>query len=111
MSELHRDEKNRAKALIEDFMIAANGATARYLEDKGLPSIRRVVRTPKRWDRLQVLAKEVGDQLPAAPDPKALSDFLSRRRQADPLRFPDLSLSVVKLLGRGEYVADACRRR
>ena len=104
VSELHRDEKNRAKALIEDFMIAANGATARYLEDKGLPSIRRVVRTPKRWDRLQVLAKEVGDQLPAVPDPKALSDFLSRRRQADPLRFPDLSLSVVKLLGRGEYV-------
>ncbi len=104
VSELHRDEKNRAKALIEDFMIAANGATARYLEDQGLPSIRRVVRTPKRWDRLQVLAKEVGDQLPAAPDPKALSDFLTRRRQADPLRFPDLSLSVVKLLGRGEYV-------
>ena len=104
VSELHREEKNRAKALIEDFMIAANGATARYLEDQGLPSIRRVVRTPKRWDRLQVLAKEVGDELPATPDPKALSDFLTRRRQADPLRFPDLSLSVVKLLGRGEYV-------
>jgi exoribonuclease-2 len=104
VSELHRDEKNRAKALIEDLMIAANGTTARFLEDKGLPSIRRVVRTPKRWDRLQVLAKEAGDRLPSEPDPKALSDFLSRRRQADPLRFPDLSLSVVKLLGRGEYV-------
>jgi exoribonuclease-2 len=104
VSELHRDEKNRAKALIEDLMIAANGTSARYLEAKGLPSIRRVVRTPKRWDRLQVLAREVGDRLPDAPDPKALSDFLSRRRHADPARFPDLSLSVVKLLGRGEYV-------
>ena len=104
VSELHRDEKNRAKALIEDLMIAANGATARYLEDKGLPSIRRVVRTPKRWDRIQVLAQEVGDRLPSEPDAKALSDFLARRRKADPLRYPDLSLSVVKLLGRGEYV-------
>ena len=104
VEDLRRDEKNRAKALIEDLMIAANGTTARYLEGKGLPSIRRVVRTPKRWDRLQVLAREAGDQLPDAPDPKALSDFLTRRRQADPVRFPDLSLSVVKLLGRGEYV-------
>jgi len=104
VSELQRDEKNRAKELIEDFMIAANGTTARYLEDKGLHSIRRVVRTPKRWDRIQVLALEAGDRLPNEPDPKALSDFLTRRRQADPLRFPDLSLSVVKLLGRGEYI-------
>jgi len=104
VSALQRDEKNRAKELIEDLMIAANGTTARYLEDKGLPSIRRVVRTPKRWDRIQVLAREAGDRLPNEPDPRALSDFLTRRRQADPLRFPDLSLSVVKLLGRGEYV-------
>jgi exoribonuclease-2 len=104
VSELRRDEKNRAKALIEDLMIAANGTTARYLEAKGLPSIRRVVRTPKRWDRIQMLAREAGDRLPAEPDPKALNDFLGRRRQADPLRYPDLSLSVVKLLGRGEYV-------
>jgi exoribonuclease-2 len=104
VEDLRRDEKNRAKALIEDFMIAANGTTARYLEDKGLPSIRRIVRTPKRWDRIQVLAREAGDRLPDEPDPKALSDFLTRRRQADPLRFPDLSLSVVKLLGRGEYI-------
>jgi exoribonuclease-2 len=104
VQELRRDDKNRAKALIEDLMIAANGTTARYLEAKGLPSIRRVVRTPKRWDRLQALAREAGDQLPDAPDPKALSDFLARRRQADPTRFADLSLSVVKLLGRGEYV-------
>jgi len=85
-------------------MIAANGVTARYLEAKGLPSIRRVVRSPKRWDRLQALAREAGDQLQADPNPKALSEFLSRRRRADPVRFPDLSLSVIKLLGRGEYV-------
>jgi VacB/RNase II family 3'-5' exoribonuclease len=104
VAELRRDSKNRAQALIEDFMIAANGVTARYLEERGLPSIRRVVRTPKRWDRLQALAQELGDRLPPEPDPKALSAFLSRRQRADPLRFPDLSLSVVKLLGRGEYV-------
>lgn len=102
--DLQRESKNAARALIEDFMIAANGVTARYLEAKGLPSIRRVVRSPKRWDRLQALAQEEGDRLPAAPDPKALAEFLARRRLADPLRYPDLSVSVVKLLGRGEYV-------
>jgi VacB/RNase II family 3'-5' exoribonuclease len=101
---LTRVSKNRARALIEDFMIAANGVTARYLKAKGLPSIRRVVRSPKRWDRLQALAREVGDQLPSEPNPKALAEFLSRRRRADPVRFPDVSLSVIKLLGRGEYV-------
>jgi exoribonuclease-2 len=101
---LHQVAKNRARDLIEDLMIAANGVSARYLEAKGLSSIRRVVRTPKRWDRLQALAAELGDQLPHDPDPKALAEFLARRRRADSLRFPDLSLSVVKLLGRGEYV-------
>lgn len=101
---LQRVFKNRARALIEDFMIAANSVTARYLKAKGLPSIRRVVRSPKRWDRLQALAREVGDELPPAPDPKALAAFLSRRRLADPVRFPDLSLAVIKLLGRGEYI-------
>jgi VacB/RNase II family 3'-5' exoribonuclease len=101
---LTRVSRNRARALIEDLMIAANGVTARYLKSKGLPSIRRVVRSPKRWDRLQALASELGDQLPSEPNPKALAEFLSRRRHADPVRFPDLSLSVVKLLGRGEYV-------
>ncbi len=101
---LRRVSKNRARALIEDFMIAANSVTARYLKAKGLPSIRRVVRSPKRWDRLQALARELGDQLPPEPNPKALAEFLSRRRLADPVRFPDVSLSVIKLLGRGEYV-------
>jgi exoribonuclease-2 len=101
---LQHEKKNRARTLIEDFMIAANGVTARYLEAEGLPSIRRVVRSPERWDRLEILAQQLGDRLPPEPDSKALADFLSRRRLADPLRFPDLSLSVVKLLGRGEYV-------
>jgi exoribonuclease-2 len=102
--QLQQEKKNRARTLIEDFMIAANGVTARFLEAKGLPSIRRVVRSPQRWDRLETLAKQLGDPLPPEPDSKALADFLSRRRRADPLRFPDLSLTVVKLLGRGEYV-------
>jgi len=101
---LHPQSQNRARALIEDFMIAANGVTARFLDAQGSPSIRRVVRTPKRWDRLQALARESGESLPDTPDPKALSAFLSRRRQADPARYADLSLAVVKLLGRGEYV-------
>ncbi len=98
------EQKNRAKELIEDFMIAANGVTARYLEQKGLPSLRRVLRTPKRWDRIVALAAEAGEQLPPTPDPASLDAFLAKRRTADPARFPDLSLSIVKLLGAGEYV-------
>lgn len=101
---LRRERKNRARTLVEDFMIAANGVSARYLESKGLPSVRRVVRAPARWDRLETLAKQLGEQLPPEPDSRALANFLTQRRKADPLRFPDLSLSVVKLLGRGEYV-------
>ena len=104
VTDLRVESKNRARALIEDFMIAANGVTARYLEGKGLSSVRRVVRSPERWDRLEALAREHGDRLPAEPDPRALAGFLARRRKADPERYPDLSLSVVKLLGRGEYV-------
>jgi VacB/RNase II family 3'-5' exoribonuclease len=98
---------NRAKQLIEDFMIAANGATAQFLAARGLPSMRRVVRTPKRWDRIVELAAARGDSLPGDPDPGALAKFLERQRRKDPLRFPDLSLTVVKLLGSGEYVAEA----
>jgi exoribonuclease-2 len=103
---LRPDEKNRAKELIEDFMIAANGVTAKYLEAKGLPSLRRVLRAPERWPRLVELAAAQGGGLPPEPDARALEEFLARRREADPARFPDLSLSVVKLLGRGEYVAE-----
>lgn len=98
--------KNRARDLIEDFMIAANVAIAQYLADQQRSAIRRVVRVPRRWDRIVALAATYGGALPAAPDPRALADFLAVRRAADPLRFPDLSLSIVKLLGPGEYVLD-----
>jgi exoribonuclease-2 len=104
--DLHREEKDRARTLIEDFMIAANGVTARYLEAKGFASLRRVVRSPERWDRIEALAESLGERLPPDPDPKALAEFLIRRREQDPLRFPDLSLAIVKLLGRGEYVVN-----
>jgi VacB/RNase II family 3'-5' exoribonuclease len=106
LSDLQVERKNVATDIVEDFMIGANGVTARYLTGKGLPSIRRVVRTPRRWDRIVELAAEHGTQLPAIPDAKALEDFLNQQKAADPLTFPDLSLSVIKLLGPGEYVAE-----
>ncbi len=101
---LETEQQNRAKELIADFMIAANGVAARYLASRRCPSVRRVVRTPKRWDRIVELAAERGSTLPTEPDSKALEGFLVSARAADPLRFPDLSLSVIKLLGAGEYV-------
>jgi VacB/RNase II family 3'-5' exoribonuclease len=104
--DLQVEEKNRAKDIIEDFMIAANGVTARYLASKRFPSIRRVVRTPKRWDRIVEIAAEHKFTLPANPDSKALEVFLTQQQSADPLRFPDLSLAVIKLLGAGEYIAE-----
>lgn len=106
LSDLEEERKNRAKQLIEDLMIAANEATAVFLEARGFPSLRRVLRSPERWARIVALASEAGDRLPAEPDSEALAAFLARRRDADPLRFPDLSLSVVKLMGAGEYVVD-----
>ncbi|MGA2071753.1 MAG: RNB domain-containing ribonuclease [Sedimentisphaerales bacterium] len=106
LKDLEAEKKNRAKEIIEDFMIAANGVTARYLASKKFPSLRRVVRVPKRWDRIIELAAERGTTLPKEPDPKALEQFLVSAKAADPLRFPDLSLSVVKLLGAGEYVVE-----
>ena len=106
LSDLDLDRKNRAKQLIEDFMIAANGVTATYLESKKFPSLRRVLRSPERWDRIAQLAAGLGDRLPNEPDAAALEAFLARRRKADPEKFPDLSLAVVKLIGRGEYALD-----
>jgi len=103
--DLRADEKNRAKDLIADLMIAANGATARYLVDQGFPSLRRLLQAPKRWDRIALLASSHGVQLPALPDALALDGFLSARRLADPAGFADLSLAVVKMLGSGEYAA------
>jgi VacB/RNase II family 3'-5' exoribonuclease len=95
--------KSRARELVEDLMIAANGATARYLEQHGRSSIRRVVTAPKRWDRICALAAEYGVQLPAEPSAPALAAFLAGRRTAEPDRFADISLAVVKLMGPGQY--------
>ncbi len=106
LADLLPDETNRAKQLIEDFMVAANGVTARFLEQKGMPSLRRVLAIPERWDRIVALAAEAGDKLPSSPDAAALDAFLMKRRGADPAGFPDLSLAVVKLLGSGEYAVD-----
>jgi len=107
LADLLPDEKNRAKELIEDFMIAANGVTARYLDKKGLPSLRRVLHAPKRWDRIVALAAGSGERLPLTPDAAALDAFLTKRRNVDPVHFPDLSLAVIKLLGSGEYALQA----
>ncbi len=102
--EIKRLEKNRATSLIEEFMVAANGVIARTFQDAGVASIRRIVRTPKRWDRIVELAEGLGTTLPAEPDSKALNDFLLAQKTKDPDHFPDLSLATVKLMGPGEYV-------
>lgn len=96
-------EKTRASHLIEDFMIAANVAMAEFLDEHKSPTIRRVVRTPERWDRIVALAAALGEKLPAVPDSAALEAFLTKRQSADPDHYPDLSLSVVKLIGPGVY--------
>ena len=99
-------QKNLARDLIEDFMIASNVAIAKFLEANGRSGIRRVVREPERWDRIVELAKRYGTTLPAQPDSLSLANFLIARRAADPDRFPDLSLSIVKLVGPGIYTLD-----
>jgi len=106
-TDLSRVERNGARDLIENFMIAANVSMAGFLRSKGALSIRRVVETPKHWSRIAEIAQEFGDELPAQPDSRALADFLARRKIADPAHFPDLSLSVVKLLGPGQYTVQA----
>jgi ribonuclease R len=99
-------ESNSARELIANFMISANVAMAEFLEAKGGPSLRRIVRTPKYWSRIVEIAEELGEKLPATPDSRALADFLARRKVADPTHFPDLSLAVVKSLGPGEYTVE-----
>ena len=106
LREVRAEEPNRAKALIENFMIAANGITARFLDAHQVPSIRRVVRQPRRWSRIVEIARAAGDQLPAEPDADALAEFLRASRRSRPDTFADLSLSVIKLLGPGEYIVD-----
>ncbi|HLX72779.1 MAG TPA: RNB domain-containing ribonuclease [Verrucomicrobiae bacterium] len=96
-----------AEDIIESFMVSANVAMAEYLREKGALCLRRVVRTPKRWDGIQIIAAKFGVKLPDTPDPRALSQFLEQRQAADPAHFPDLSLSVVKLLGPGEYIVES----
>jgi len=104
--DLEAEARNNAKNLIEDFMIAANGVSARFLAAKGFASLRRVVRSPERWDRIEAIAAKFGEKLPSDPDSQALEEFLVRRRKADPMRFPDLSLAIVKAMGAGEYVVE-----
>jgi exoribonuclease-2 len=104
--DLAAQTQNRAQELIEDLMVAANGVTARFLAARKVPSLRRVVRTPARWERIVELAASHGEKLPDVPDAPALSTFLLKMRDRDPFRFPDLSLSVVKLMGPGEYVVE-----
>ena len=102
--DIQKQERNRATELIEDLMIAANGVVARRLES--VSSLRRVVKTPARWDRIVQLAAQSGESLPPQPDSKALNEFLLKRKAADPDHFPDLSLAVIKLIGPGEYVLE-----
>lgn len=106
LTDLRAEPQNRAEELIEELMIAANGVVARYFEQQRVPSIRRILRNPKRWDRIVMLAAHRGGRLPAAPDALALNTFLAQQRAADPIGFADLSLAVVKLLGAGEYVLE-----
>ncbi len=102
--ELKEKVPNRADELIENFMIIANVSVTEYLAKHNLPTLRRIVRVPKRWDRIVALAKALGEKLPSQPDVKTLRDFLSKQQQVNPQGFPDLSLAVIKLIGRGEYV-------
>jgi VacB/RNase II family 3'-5' exoribonuclease len=106
LTSVKRERPNRAKALIANFMIAANGVTARFLDSRGFPSLRRVVKSPERWDRIRALAEQMGDSLPERADAAALSKFLMGRRAARPETFVDLSQTVIRLLGSGEYVVD-----
>lgn len=106
IADLKAVAKNRGRQLIEDFMISANQATANFFKDHRQPSFRRVVRIPKRWDRIVEIAKQCGTDLPPEPDAKALDTFLKHRYLLDPIHFPDLSLTIIKLLGKGEYVVE-----
>jgi VacB/RNase II family 3'-5' exoribonuclease len=106
VAELRTVEPNRARDLIESFMVTANGVTARFLSSRGCPFIRRVVRSPARWGRIVEIAQRHGTTLPSDPDVQALEQFLKAQRAAVPDQFADLSLSVIKLLGRGEYIAE-----
>jgi exoribonuclease-2 len=104
--DLTQQEQNRARQLIEEFMIATNTCTADFLAEKGVASIRRVVKSPERRRRIVNVASEYGYDLPGEPDGKALESFPALRHKEDPLHFPDLSLTIIKLMGAGEYVVE-----
>ena len=104
--DIRQQVQNRARQLIEELMIATNEYTARFLASGGGASLRRVVRSPERWLRIAEVARKFGESLPKEPDSRALAAFLARRHKADPVRFPDLSLVIVKLMGSGEYVVE-----
>ena len=106
ISELREQPHNRARQLIEEFMVAANGCIARFLAAKGYACIRRVVRSPEKWQRIVKVAAQYGEHLPSEPNSTALEHFLAKRHRAEPLTFPDLSLVIVKLMGSGEYVLE-----
>ena len=106
LAEMKGQLKNRAKNMIEDFMIACNSVTAQFLATKNFPSLRRVVRTPKRWDRIIALAAEHGFKLSQEPDPKSLSDCMKYVKQNLPDHYTDMSFSILKLMGGGEYVME-----
>ncbi len=106
ISELREQPHNRARQLIEEFMVATNGCIARFLAAKGYACIRRVVRSPEKWQRIVKVAAQYGEHLPSEPNSTALEHFLAKRHRAEPLTFPDLSLVIVKLMGSGEYVLE-----
>ena len=99
-------ERSRARDLIESLMVATNVATATFLKSRGFPIIERAVHAPKRWDRICQIAAGYGVKLPETPAPKPLADFLAARRVTNPDDFKNLSLTVLKLLGSGEYVVE-----
>jgi exoribonuclease-2 len=104
LTDLRTEDGNRAKELIAGFMIAANGVTARFLDSRNFPSLRRFLREPARWQKIAEVAASFGEKLPAEPSPLALDAFLTKRRLAEPEKFAELSLTIVKLLGSGEYM-------
>jgi exoribonuclease-2 len=107
ISDIETEQSNAARDIIENFMIAANVQTAEFLENRNVPSLRRVVKMPARWNRIAQIARAFGENLPEKPDSLALAEFLERRKTADPTHYPDVSLSIIKLLGAGEYVVQA----
>jgi exoribonuclease-2 len=101
---LQIEKRSGARDIIENFMVTANVQMAEFLEKRGMPSLRRVVKKPERWNRIVEIARSFNEKLPENPDSLALAEFLAQRKSADPVHYPDLSLSIIKLLGSSEYI-------